>query len=137
MLERIHKASERIREAEQIPIVTEHVLHGGMYARTITVPPKRVLEGAFIKVPSIVITVGCGAVLAGERFELFAGIQVRPASAGRKQIFVSADDQPLVITMIYATTAKTIEDAEAQFTDDADLLLSRQFDANIVVVTGE
>lgn len=135
MLERVCRAGERIREQKQCEVFTEHVIHAGMYSRTITMPPGRILEGVFVKVPTLVITVGNGAVLAGERFEPVRGYQVRPASAKRKQLFIS--EGPLIITMIFPTRAKTVAEAEAEFTDDCELLLSRHQDANSVVITGE
>jgi hypothetical protein len=121
---------------EQVPIRTEHVIHGGLYARTITMPPNVVLIGALIKVPTTVITVGSAKVLVGKDWADVDGYQVLPASAGRKQVFISRG--PFIITMIFPTSAKTVEEAEAAFTDDAELLLSRrQDDVNVVTITGE
>ena len=40
--------------------------------------------------------------------------------------------------MMFATSAKTVEDAENEFTDEAHLLLSRQQpEHDTVVITGE
>jgi hypothetical protein len=60
---------------------------------------------------------------------------VIPASAGRKQVFVSRST--VTITMLFPTLARTVEEAEAEFTDEAAGLLSRRQDANTVVITGE
>jgi hypothetical protein len=42
---------------------------------------------------------------------------------------------PVLITMMFPTKARTIEEAEREFTDDADRLLSRRQNANTVVIT--
>lgn len=135
VIERLLKVQDKILQLEQVPIRTEHVIHAGMYSRTVTMPPSTVLVGALIKRPTIVITVGSGRVLIGKDWAEIGGYQVLPASANRKQIFVS--DGPLIITMIFPTLVKTVEDAEREFTDDHELLLSRRQDLNSVTITGE
>lgn len=135
VLEKIIAAQGKCLEREQIAIKTDHVIHAGMYARTITMPPDVALIGTLIKIPTIVITVGSAKVLIGEEWADIDGYQVLPARAGRKQIFVSRG--PFVITMIFPTSAKTVEEAESEFTDETDLLLSRKQDLNTVTITGE
>jgi hypothetical protein len=120
---------------EQIPIFTEHLIHAGMYSRTITLPPDVRLTGALIKIPTMVIVVGCASVLVGNEKVEIEGYAVLPGSAGRKQVFESKG--PLIITMLFPTQAKTVEEAEAEFTDEHELLLSRRQELNSVVITGE
>lgn len=120
---------------EPIEVPTEHVIHAGMYARTLAMPNGMVLTGALLKRATLLIVSGSAAVLAGETWVELTGYNVIPASAGRKQIFVSRS--PVIITMLFPTQARTVEDAEAEATDDADRLLNRRQDSNIVVVTGE
>lgn len=135
VLEKLFIAQSRLLDAEQVPIQTDHVIHGGMYARTVTIPPGVLLIGALIKRPTVVITVGSALVLVGKDWAEVDGYQVLPGSANRKQMVVSRG--PCVVTMIFPTSAKTVEEAEAEFTDEADLLLSRKQDLNSVVITGE
>ena len=135
VLKKLFVAQERILKEEQVPIHTQHLIHGGMYARTITMPPGTVLVGALIKRPTVVITVGSGRVLFGQEWADIDGYQVLPASKDRKQVFFSRG--ALVITMLFPTSAKTVEEAEEEFTDEAELLLSRRQDLNSTVVTGE
>jgi len=135
VIEKLLEVQGKILQLEQVPIRTEHVIHAGIYSRTVTMPPSTVLVGAFIKRPTIVITVGSGRVLIGKDWAEIGGYQVLPASANRKQIFVSSG--PLIITMIFPTSAKTVEEAEREFTDDHELLLSRRQDLNSVTITGE
>lgn len=120
---------------EPADLPTDHLIHAGMYARTVTMPPDMVLTGALIKRATTVIVAGSGFVLIGESLAEFDGYHVIPASAGRKQMFVSRSE--LRITMLFPTSVKTVEEAEAEFTDDCDRLLSRRQDANTIRITGE
>ncbi|NYT44594.1 hypothetical protein H0A64_07105 [Alcaligenaceae bacterium] len=111
------------RQCPQINVQTEHTLHAGMYARTIRLPAGVVLTGVLIKIPTTVIVHGICRVFTGERFMNLAGYHVIAAGAGRKQIFITQTDT--VITMIFPSTAQTVEQAENEFTDEAHLLMSR------------
>jgi hypothetical protein len=134
-------AIAQVRELEQIsmtlpqvPIATHHVLHGGLYARTITIPAGVVLTGALIKIPTLLIVSGHVAVTVGEKTVELAGYNVLPASAGRKQAYLALSDTE--ITMVFPTSAMTVEEAEDEFTNEAYLLFSRSGE-NMVVITGE
>lgn len=128
---------QRILALPQVEIRTHHVLHAGMYARTIVIPGGVVLTGALIKVATMLVISGDVLVSRGEDDGVrIIGNAVIPASAGRKQAFIAYKDTS--ITMLFPTQAKTIEETEAEFTDDTDRLMSRQDpDLNIVVITGE
>lgn len=135
------KAIEAAREfealclqQEQVPIVTDHVLHGGMYARTILIPGGTVLTGALIKLPTMLVLHGDARVFVGDGTVDLVGYNVVPASKGRKQIFLARSDT--FLTMVFPTQAKTIEEAEEEFTDEAALLLSRHGE-NHIRITGE
>lgn len=118
----------------QIEIATEHVIHGGMYARTIMIPKGTILTGALIKLATLLIVSGDADVyIGGEAIEL-RGYSVLPASAGRKQLFVTGTDTHL--TMIFPTTAKTVAEAERQFTDEYEKLFSAMA-PNRTTITGE
>lgn len=131
-VERIH---EVVKAAPQIPVVTHHVLHAGIYSRTICVPAGVVLAGALIKVPTTLVICGHATVLLGDGEEAAVrGYQVLAASAGRKQAYITHADTH--ITMSFRTQATTVEEAEREFTDEADALMSRSGE-NIVVITGE
>jgi hemolysin-activating ACP:hemolysin acyltransferase len=62
------------------------------------------------------------------------GHNVLPASANRRQVYVAIQDT--TVTMSFRTWAQTVEDAEREFTDEYDRLLSHH-NANVVVLTGE
>jgi hypothetical protein len=67
--------------------------------------------------------------------ERLTGYHVLPASGRRKQAYVAHADTWL--TMVFATSAQSVEEAEDEFTAEAHKLMSRQpGHANTVVVTG-
>lgn len=119
-----------------IEIPTTHVLHAGLYSRTIRLPGGFVLTGAFIKIPTQLILNGHASVfIGGEAVEL-AGHHVIAASAGRKQVFYAHSDTHL--TMVFPTKAGSVAEAEAEFTDEVDLLVSRRCEGiDTVIITGE
>jgi hypothetical protein len=122
-------------ELPQEPIRTEHILHAGMYVRTVRIPPGIEIIGCTYKVPTMLIVHGVTMVFTGDSWVMLEGHHVIPADSGRKQIFYTLSDT--VITMIFATKAQTIEDAENEFTDEADCLMSRragEFDS--ITITG-
>ena len=135
LLERLDALQAALVGNEPLDVRTDHVIHAGMYARTITAPRDMVLVGVLIKRPTLVILTGSVAVLAGDGWQELAGYNVIPASAGRKQVYVTRST--VTITMLFPTQARTVEEAEAEFTDETAVLLSRRQDANTVVITGE
>jgi hypothetical protein len=135
MVAALNELEARVTGQEPVDVPTEHVIHAGVYARTIAMPADMVLIGVTIKRATLVIVTGSAAVLVGREWMRLEGYNVIPGSAGRKQVFVSYS--PVIITMLFPTQAKTVEEAEAEFTDEGDRLLSRRQDANRVVITGE
>lgn len=120
----------------QIPLDTQHVLHAGLYARTIRMPAGTMITGALVKIATLVIVQGSALVWLGDTCRRLDGYNVLPASAGRKQAFVSIGET--FITMIFPTEARDVESAERQFTDEFDLLASRRCDTpNLTIITGE
>lgn len=108
----------------QIEIPVRHFLHGGMYARTITIPELVMITGALIKVPTILVVNGDVQVYCGEDFKHLVGHNILAADPNRKQIFVAIKSTDL--TMLFSTTAKTVKEAEEQFTDEWSLLTTRK-----------
>jgi hypothetical protein len=108
----------------QVDIATEHTFHAGVYARTVTVPEGVLLTGALIKIPTLVIVSGDAVVYGDSGPRRIAGYHVLPGEGGRKQAFLAISETS--ITMIFATKARSIEEAEDEFTDEADRLFSRR-----------
>lgn len=134
---RVAALEQRVLALPQIPIHTQHVLHAGMYARTITIPAGVVLTGALVKRATLLVVSGDVIVSRGDDEGLrITGVAVLPASAGRKQAFATYADT--TVTMVFPTSAATVEEAEAEFTDDTELLFSRRDPAlNTIIITGE
>jgi hypothetical protein len=135
-VEQVRALESQMREGPQAELHTAHLIHGGMYARTIHIPASAVLTGALITRATVLIVNGaCSVFVGGETLEL-RGYHVIPASAGRKQAFIAHADTDL--TMLFPTRATCVADAEAEFTDEAHLLLSRENPSgNSIIITGE
>ena len=124
------------RDLPQVEIPTDHVLHGGMYARTICIPAGVVLTGVLIRVPTLLVFDGDATVNTGDAPVRLTGYHVLAASAHRRQAFLAHEDTRL--TMVFSTQAKTVAEAEDEFTDEAHLLFSRKPGAvNHINITGE
>jgi hypothetical protein len=137
LLQKVRSFERAAIRVDQVPVATEHVLHAGMYARTVRLKPGTAITGALIKRATLLVVNGLALMLVNDGFAHLDGYNVIPASAGRKQVFVARGD--VAITMIFPTSARTVEEAEAEFTDETDLLLSRR-DSNgtcSVLVTRE
>ena len=123
----------------QIEVHTDHVLHGGIYTRTIRMKPGTYVMGAHYKVSTTVILAGNLWAYVGQGWKQFTGYNVIPASKGRKQLFATPyeNTEEAMITMSFRTDAKTVEQAENEMTDEAELLMSRQSDGDTVTITEE
>lgn len=131
----VHRLEEVVLEKEQIPIETDHILHAGTYARTITLPPGALLVGSLMKVDTTLIIDGDVTVYTGNDPAHFTGYNVVPTAAGRKTAFLAHTETHL--TMLFATGAKTVGEAEAEFTDEVEKLGSRRDGSvNNVTITG-
>jgi hypothetical protein len=86
-LANIYEVERRVRETKQIEIPTEHLIHGGMYARTVRLAPGVLIVGVLIKVPTVVIVNGDTVTLAGDQWARLTGFNVIPGGAGRKADF--------------------------------------------------
>lgn len=135
-VEKVRKFEGEVKKLPQVNIATYHVMHAGMYARTIMIPAGCTLAGALIKVATILIVSGHVRVFLDNETAEMSGYNVLAASANRKQAFLALTDTWL--TMIFTSNAKTAFDAENEFTDEADLLMSRKDGAiSRITVTGE
>lgn len=136
MLDKMNRAHEIISSCPQVEIVTEHLLHGGMYARTIRRGPGVVAIGSLILRATILIVQGDCTVVTGDRQIELHGYNVLPGLAGRKQI--SLTHGPVEMTMIFPTSAKTVEEAENEIFAEADQLVSRKDGSNdTITITGQ
>lgn len=134
-IRRVQKLEAFLLARPQLTLPVQHVLHAGMYSRTIMVPARHMMTGALIKVPTMLVVQGDCYVTVGSEVKRITGYAVLAAAAGRKQAFRTEADTH--ITMIFPTEARTVEEAEREFTDDHEMLNSRRPDGvNEVVNTG-
>lgn len=135
-LARLMDFEGRVLQAPQVPVCTDHVLHAGQYTRTLFMPQGMVITGALVKIPTTLIVQGDVLVSIGDEARRLKGYAVLAAAAHRKQAFVALEDTHL--TMTFPTQAKTVEEAEREFTDDADRLASRLPEAiNTFTITSD
>lgn len=134
-IDNVRRMEKLNAEMPQVPIRTEHVIHAGMYSRTVFLPAGTAITGVLVKIPTLLIIQGDAVVYVGGGAIRITGYAVLPADAGRKQAFIAKSDVHL--TMIFPTNAKTVEAAEREFTDEYELLASHRDDLNEIVVTGE
>lgn len=135
-IDKVQALEDQVRLVQQETIKTTHVIHAGVYARTVFIPAGMVMTGVVIKVPTTLIVQGDVMVYLGDDGAVrMRGYNVLAASANRKQAFITIEDTTL--TMIFATQAKSVEQAEREFTDQFDLLMSRHGGENVVTITGE
>ena len=134
-LDRLATIQAQMLELPQVPTAFEHVLHGGMYARTIRLAPGLLTMGSLINRATILVLQGdCSVVVGDDRVD-FSGYNVLPGSPGRKQLFLTRG--PVEMTMIFPTAAQTVEEAEDEVFAEADQLESRkEGNRNLVIISG-
>lgn len=120
-IEKVGRLEAAIRGCPQVDIRIDHELHAGVYARTAHLPAGCIITGAHIKVPTLLVVVGDVTMSGVGRL---TGYNVLAADAHRKSAFIANEDS--TITMIFATAAETVEQAEDEFTDEAASLQTRK-----------
>lgn len=123
-IDQVRALEDAAMKMPNVQLKTDHTFHAGVYTRTIFLPTGMMITGALIKIPTVVITSGSLIAYTGEGLKPLEGYHVLQAEAGRKQAFVAGADS--YITMIFATNATTIEEAEREFTDEYELLLTNR-----------
>lgn len=132
----LQSLQDKLSELPQEDISTHHVLHGGIYSRTVLIRKGVFIIGVLVKVPTVLTISGDCTVNIGDELVRLNGYCVVPASAHRKQAFMANEDTYL--TMSFATNAKSIEQAENEFTDEGETLISRHpHSINEIIITGE
>jgi hypothetical protein len=115
------------------PVDTHVVINGGMCARTVYMRAGTAYTGSVIKVPSVITLCGHCRVHNGDVMIEVKGYNTFPAAAGRKQALVAIGDT--VMTMTFATNAKTIEEAEQEAVEDTSRLASNN--GNVYALVAE
>lgn len=121
---KVRALEDRVLQAPQVEIRIDHQLHAGVYSRTAFVPGGVVMTGAEITIDTQLIIVGDVTVYRGDSAVRLSGFNLLLADAGRKTAFLAHEDT--AITMLFATNATSVEDAENEFTNEVHRLQSRQ-----------
>jgi hypothetical protein len=116
---------------EQAEIPTQSILHGGMFTRTIHVQAGVGVVGALIRLPSILISNGDVAIIIDGSVKKLSGYHVFAGMPNRKQAVIALSD--CMFTMVVRTDAKTIEEAEKEFTEEWEKLIhNSELDEDII-----
>lgn len=135
-IQNVRAFEDKLLEKPQIDLKMRHVIHAGIYSRTLFMPKGLFMTGAPVKIPTLLTLQGDVMVWIGQESVRYTGYAVLPAAAHRKQMFRTFKDTH--ITMAFATQAKTVAEAEREFTDEAERLASRRDEAhNETVITGD
>ena len=122
-LQCVYKLQDALRELPPVKIKTTHHLHAGMYHRTIVVPAGTVVVGVMVKIPTTLIVSGHAMLYIGDEALEIEGYKIIEGAGGRKQAAYAIKDT--TFTMSFATPATSITEAENEFTDEAEQLLTR------------
>jgi hypothetical protein len=135
-LANVRKLTVLARAQPQTQFVTEHWIHGCIYKRAVLIPVNQLVTGVLIKVPTYLTIVGNVTMYTSKGPVEFNGVNVVPGSIGRASAFLT--NSVVWMSMEFSTKAKTVEDAQKEFTDEVDMLVPlSQADAHRIVITGE
>ena len=135
LVSNLKEIEKKMLTKEQIKLLTIHSLYNGVYTRTILLKENEVICGALIKIPTTLIINGNIQVSDGDSVVDIVGFDVFLCEPNRKQLMKANGNTS--ITMLFKTDAKTIEEAEQEFTDDFLSLLSRREDSINIIYKGE
>ena len=128
-IEKIRGIREALKEElvanpnAEVEIPCEQHLHAGFYSRTIFIPKDTVAVGVTITKDTQLVISGHVLMNDGTHVVEIDGYRVLECKAGRAQIARTLEDT--YMTMSFATDAKTVREAEDEFTDEPEQLLTR------------
>jgi len=114
--EQVKALENQMRDLPQTDLGTTHLIHAGMYARTIFIPKDTVLTGALTNCDNICIIHGDITVTTSSGNKRFTGFNVIPADSGFKRAGVSHEDT--YWTTVFQTDSTVLEDIEKEVTDE-------------------
>ncbi|SAL47366.1 hypothetical protein AWB74_02125 [Caballeronia arvi] len=132
ILDQLRRLDVELLTQPQIEIPIDHLIHGGMYARTAHVPADTVVSGVLLSRATVLVLQGDVTVFTGADAVRLTGFHVLPGSAGRKQLFRTHAETHM--TMVLLSAAQSVVEAEHEFTDEPELLMQC---AGRVTITGE
>lgn len=136
-IEKVSRLTVAMRERlPAVPFITEHLLHAGIYTRTVRLPANTLVAAVLFKRTTTLIISGSCDVWSNDEITPVDGYTVVPCAAGRKIALITRS--AIAASMSFPSNAKSAEDAEKEFTDEYDQLppLSNA-SAHVVTITGE
>lgn len=126
------EAEEYVKTFEQIDVPLYHSIHDGIYTRTAMLYKGETMVGAHIIVPTTLIVSGHLIVCIGDENIVVEGVRTIIAERNRKQVLTAIKDT--CITMCFRTNAKTVKEAEDEFTSEPHNLASRLDSATNIII---
>lgn len=120
LLDALARRAEQQRVLPQAQCQLQHIIHAGVYTRHLRIPAGVELHGVLIKTPTMLIVTGDLSIGTGGDSLRLIGVHTVIASANRRMALITHKDSTL--SMSFATKARTLEEAEAEFTDEVQLL---------------
>ena len=123
-LQKMRQVHEALAVLPQVEIQMDHSIYAGIYTRTVFVPKNVVVVGVLVKKATTLIVSGHAKIFIGDQVTEAKGYLVMQGEPNRKQAALAIADT--YFTMQFATNATTVEEAEAEFTDEVEQLQNHQ-----------
>ena len=122
--ERVRELEDHLAQLPQIALPTSHLVHAGMYARTVFIPAGTVLTGALTLQDNVCVMHGGITVTTDDGPQVLEGFHVLPALAGSKRAGVAHLDTWW--TTLWTTDLEDVGAIEESLTPEADRLQTRR-----------
>ena len=127
---------ELMRAQAQTHFITQHLVHGGMYVRTVLVPDGQLVAGVRMLVPTVTIVDGHVTIYRENGNMQLTGHHVIPGSAGRMIAFMTHSE--VAMDMFYPTKLTDVHEIQKEFTDEHAMLVPlHNLSEHRIIVTGE
>lgn len=121
--ESVRQLEGMLLQLPQVDLQTQHVVFGGLSARTIFIPAGTVLTGALTNIDNLCVVFGDITVTTDDGAQRLTGFNVLTASAGAKRAGVAHADTWW--TTIHRTDLTDIAAIEEEMTGEAQALQTR------------
>lgn len=123
-VESVRQLEAMLLQLPQINLPTEHIVHGGLSARTIFIPAGTVLTGALTNLDNICVVFGDITVTTDDGAQRLTGFNVLPASAGAKRAGHAHADTWW--TTLHRTDLTNVAEIEDEMTGESESLGTRK-----------
>lgn len=134
-IETVIEFRKHVLAAPQTPCKYKHLVHGGMYVRTMYVPADQLIAGVKLKAPTLTIIVGNVIVYRESGNLELTGYNVIPGSVGRLTAVYT--HTKAAISMFIRTDLKDVAEIQRQTVEEPELLSPLDPEFHEIIVTGE